>query len=144
LSTTIPPKASLTGSPLWSDGTPFDGYVLLGLVMPQNADGQWPTLALEGVFPPVSLPIWTQIPISAGVFDPNSFVWLNTSVSPGHTQYVAYWYDLNKRRIFPATGTPPTPFTITTTAFAINIPTLTTPATSATLPTPVDSATGGI
>lgn len=141
---TSPSTSLLTGTVNWSDGSRFDGYLHLGLVLPQNGDGQWPTTTLAGQLPPQRLPIWTVVPISAGVFDANTKVFYNTSLDPPNSQYVAYWYDLNRRRLFPTTGTPPTPFTIAANPYAISLPTLTIPSTSATLPVPSDSTTQGV
>ncbi len=145
MSITIPAKAALTGTVTWSDSTPFDGYLLLGLVLPRNGDGQWVTVVMEGVFPTTSLPIWNVVPISAGQFDPNTFVWLNTSLTPENTQYVAYWYDLNNRRIYPSLlgGPPVTPFTITTAPYAISVPSLDPPSTASQYPVPQDSPSLG-
>lgn len=140
-----PSTAVLTGNVTWSDATPFDGYLLLGLVMPTNADGIWPTVTVGGGnVPPLRLPIWTMIPINAGVFDSNTKILFNSSISPDSTQYVAYWYDLNKRRIFPATGSNPTPFVISSASFAPSIPSLTVPATSGVIPAPSDNPSLGV
>lgn len=142
---TAPAFALLTGTVTWSDLTLFDGYVLLGLVLPSNSDGIWPSVSVNGGnVPPIRLPIWTQVPIAAGVFDQNSKIYFNSAITPDSTQYVAYWYDLNKRRISPATGSNPTPFTVNTGAYAIAIPTLTVPANSGVIPTPSDNPTLGV
>jgi hypothetical protein len=141
---TVPSRAPLSGTVSWSDSSAFDGYVMLGLVLPQNSDGIWPTVGIEGVFPPQRIPIWTVVPISNGSFDVNTYVFYNTSITPPGTQYVAYWYDLNKRRIFPATGNAPAQFSVTTSPLAIAIPTLTIPTNSGVVPVPADSPTQGI
>lgn len=139
---TSPQVAHLTGSVTWSDGSTFDGWLLLGLVLPENADGQWPTTVIAGATMPQRLPIWTKIPIRAGAIDGQTTVLFNTSVEPPNSRYVAYWYDRNHRRIFPAVATPPTPFSITTTPYAISLPTLTVPSNSSTLPTPSETTLG--
>ena len=137
----IPPKAILSGTAAWTDGTPFDGYLHLGLVLPQNSDGQWPTVTLAGLPSPQRLPIWTVVPIVGGIYDNQTKVWQNKGMTPPGTQYVAYWYDLSRRRLFPPTGTSPTPFSINSTAFTMPTPTLTAP-TSGTVPVPDDSNPG--
>jgi hypothetical protein len=137
-----PLTAAISGSPIWSNSTPFDGYLYLGLTLPQDANGQWPTLTFAAQNPPQRLPIWTVVPIVAGVFDQNTKVWQNSTLDPPNTQYVAYWYDLNKRRIFPAIGATPTPFTIATDPYPIALPTLTIPSTSANYPVPDDTDPG--
>lgn len=139
---TTPNTAKLTGSVTWSDGSPFDGWLLLGLVLPENADGQWPTTVLNGATIQQRLPLWAKIPITAGAFDSQTSILYNTSVEPPASRYVAYWYDKNHRRIFPATGVPPTPFTISANPYAIALPTLTAPSNSATLPVPTETTLG--
>lgn len=140
----VPSKATITGTVSWSNGVLFDGWLLLGIVRPENADGQWPSTVLAGQLAPQRLPIWLEIPISAGVIDTATKVFFNSSIEPPNTQYVAFWYDRNKRRLFPATGVAPTPFTISTDPYAITVPTLTIPSTSATLPTPSEVPTVGV
>ena len=139
-----PQTALLSGTVTWSDGSLFDGWLRLGLVLPQNSDGQWPTTVLAGETSPQRLPIWAEVPISAGAFDANTQILFNSSLNPPNTQYVAYWYDRNNRRLFPASNVNPTPFTISANPYPISIPTLTVPSTSATIPVPVDSPTQGV
>lgn len=127
-----PQTVTLTGTITWSDGTLFDGYVLLGLGLPSNATDVWPSLAVgAGKYPMLRLPIWTVVPIRQGVFDPNTKVFVNTSIDPPNSKYGAYWFDNNKRRIYPAAGVTAAPFTISASAngtYAL------TPGASLTLP----------
>lgn len=130
---TPPSTAVLSGSPAWSNGTPFDGWVRLGLVLPTNSDGSWPSAIFGAQTTAQRLPIWIEVPINAGTFNQQTKIWYNSSIDPPNTQYVAYWYDGNNRRLFPATGDSPTPFvvnqfTVTGGTYTISIPMLTVPS----------------
>lgn len=136
-----PSYATLSGTVTWSDGTLFDGYLYLGLVMPANSDGVWPTATLSGQGSPQRLPIWTVVPVMSGVFNPQTRVLYNNSLTPPHTQYVAYWYDLNMRRVAPGPTAITVPFSINVSPYVISIPTLTSPSTSNTIPVTGDGYT---
>jgi hypothetical protein len=114
----------------------FDGYILLALALPENGDGQWPVAVAENIYPPQRLPLFTFIPVSQGVINQQTKVLYNDAINPPNSRYVAYWYDRNKRRVFPATGVSPSFFTISAGTYAISLPTLTVPTNTATVPTP--------
>ncbi len=122
----------------WSNASNFDGYLLLGIGPPSNADGVWTTVSIGSTFPAVRLPIWTKIPIKDGVINANTLVFYNADLEPPNCRYVAYWYDSNNRRISPVTGVDPTFFDVSTSPHTITVPTLTVPtAPTSTVPTPV-------
>lgn len=130
-----PRTATLTGTVTWSDGTLFDGYLLIGIALPTNGDGDWPYIAADGITPPQRLPQWIFIPIKQGVIDAATKLWYNADLNPPGTQYVAYWYDSLKRLVVSGV---PTPFTISTASHAISLPTITVP-NNGTVPTPQDT-----
>lgn len=128
-----PRKAQLTGAVQWSDGSNFDGYLLLGLAIPTNGEGVWPTVALGSAFPRQRLPQWVLIPIKDGTFDATTKVFFNGDIEPRGCQYGAYWYDINGRKLAPAGAA--TAFDITTDPYVISVPTLTVPSAGS-VPTP--------
>ncbi len=140
---TSPSYATLTGSPVWDSGAPFDGWVRLALVLPTNSDGEWPSSVFSGQMGPQRLPIWIEVPIVQGVFNQQTKIWFNSSITPPNTKYVAYWYDRQNRRISPV-GISPTPFTVSTASHAITLPTLAAPIASAVIPAPSEVTTRGV
>lgn len=140
---TYPQTALLSGTVTWSDGTLFDGYVLLALGLPSNGDGVWPTAMIGGKYPATRIPVWTVVPIIRGVFSPNTSIFFNSSIDPPGTKYGAYWYDINWRLLFPAVGVPATGFTISVNPYAISIPTLTVPSSPSTIPLPQTTPSTG-
>lgn len=134
---TTPQTAHITGNVSWSNGTAFDGYLLLGLGLPSDTNGAWPSLSIGmGKYPTLRLPLWTVVPISQGAFDQATSVFFNSSIDPPGSKYGAYWYDINWRLIYPATNVAATPFVISTNLYAITVPTLTIPTVAGSIPLP--------
>lgn len=131
-----------TGGPVtWSDGSNFDGYLLLGIAPPTNSSGTtWPNIALQDSVSRQKLPLWTAVQIQDGKFNQNTTVFFSNNIQPRNCQYVAYWYDANWQRIYPAIGTPPSFFTITSDPYLITVPTLSVPTLAVTVPTPLDNS----
>lgn len=116
----------------WSDGKPFDGYLWLGLRLPNNYNEPrlWAANVLQ------KLPQFTKIPIVEGVLDTDSAVFFNEDLDPPNTTYFAYWFDQHDRLIAPTSGTA-VGFSITADPHTITPPTLTVPSyAGATDPTP--------
>ncbi len=135
----LPQTAKLTStSPIvWSNGATFTGFLLVGMALPNNAQGvQYASVNLFGVNPPQRIPTWTLIPIIQGQFDTSAGLFLSASVEPPSTKYALYWLDSTKTQIFPAVGVPPTLVSVTTDPYVITQPTLTLPAAPTAVPAP--------
>lgn len=111
----------------WSDGDLFNGFLLLGLVMPRSGD-RWAEVDLGGQSPAERIPIFTRVPITDGKFDNTVGVLYTSSISPPHTQYAAWYYD--------ASTYPPREIAGPSTFFTVSTPTLTPPILTLTSPTP--------
>lgn len=103
----------------WSDGTPFDGYVLLSVVPPSGYSQQ----GKSSFFPIQKLPGAIKVPIRNGVINNTTKIpWTNAYDPPG-CAYLATWYDPFDNVISGPIG----PFTVTADPYTVSVPTLTTP-----------------
>ena len=127
-------RALLSGSPAWSTGTPFDGYVLISVVLPNLGVTQVTRVGMDGNYPNQRLPQRIRIPIKNGAFNDKTYIPFNSSLEPPNTQYEARWYDQFDNLI----ATNAAFFTVEATPFAISIPTLTAPTAGGTA-TPPDT-----
>ena len=123
-----------TGTVLWSSGETFDGFILVGLALPTGSGGAYTTVALDDASPPVRLPQWTYISITAGVINPYTKLYWSADIEPPNTKYAAYFYDATRTRIAP-TGAA-TLFQITQDPYVITVPTLTAPTATSIAPQP--------
>jgi hypothetical protein len=130
-SATLSPAASIT----WSDGTLFNGFLLLGLVVPSSGGTPWAELDLGGQAPGERIPQFTRVPVVEGKFDTTVGVLYNTSISPPGSQYSAWYYD---QSTYPprAIAGPSTLFSVTSTPLTPPALTLTAPTPGVTPPTP--------
>ena len=121
------------GRILWSDGKPFNGFALFGLI-PPTADGiSWLEGDLGLSFPTVTLPQFAKVPIVKGYLNSSCGLFYNEDISPPETTYNVRFYDTTKRLI----DGPSAAFTVTTNPInSIPEPTLTTPNPGGTLPSP--------
>lgn len=115
----------------YSDTTPFNGFLWLGLELPSAGTYTQPTLWNSYRY--TQLPRYIQIPIIAGQIDQTTQVFLTTQQEPPGTQYVAYWFDAEGNLIAPTSGTA-TPFSITDITYIITPPTLNKPSYSGAVP----------
>lgn len=138
---TTPSFATLTQTPVtWSDGTLFDGFLLLGLVSPQYANLAWQQISLAGRVPAELIPVFLKIPIVSGVYRNDIGVLYNSSLAPPNTQYAAWWYDNSP---LPRLIAGPTPlFTVNSATLTPPVMSLPVPAAGITPPTPDQGATG--
>lgn len=128
MATSVPQYATLSQSMsvTWSDGTLFNGFLLLGLVFPISGS-QWAEIDLGGQTPGERLPQFLKVPIVNGQFDNSVGVLYNSSISPPNTKYVAWYYDQS--------SFPPRQICGPTALFTVNSGTLTPPLCTLTAPT---------
>jgi hypothetical protein len=58
-----------TSTITWSDGTPFNGYVILIMALPTQGTQQWTQVALRDCKPKRKCPQRVKISIREGVYD---------------------------------------------------------------------------
>lgn len=136
------PSATLsTVAPvLWANGSPFTGWLLIGIAMPTGAAGSsYPSATLWGQSPAQPLPQWIMVPIIAGSIDTYTSIFYNTYLDPPGCRYVAYWLDSNRNQIYPALNVAPLLFDITSSPYTITQPTLTAPSSPNNIPAPQGS-----
>lgn len=113
----------------WSDNaTPFSGYLLLALSLPAG----YTTAQMDPKFPRQRIPTRIKVPIVNGMYDQQTLVLYNSSITPPNTQYVAYWYDPNDTLI----SGPSVLFTVSNPVVVLPTPTLTLPTVSGSIPLP--------
>lgn len=99
-------KVSLDTPLLWSDGDPFEGYLVFLVVTPQSqqATGQNNKLLTKNpVFaranPPIAAPLWHLLPIKNGSLGENSKVWKTSAYSPKGCKYFLYLFDKSGAKV---------------------------------------------
>lgn len=110
----------------WSDGEPFDGFVLMFLSLPLTYDKAF--LESSGGF---RIPTRVKVPINAGELSPQVRLHQTGTISPPNTRWTDLWYDTSGRQI--ATGSL---HTIDTDEYTLTPPTL----TAVTAPSTVDAS----
>lgn len=125
---TPPQVATLSQSTTitWSNGDLFNGFLLLGLVLP-NSGSTWVEVDLGGQSPAERIPLFTRVPVVDGKFDNSVGVLYNSSISPPNTKYAAWYYD--------ASSYPPRQIAGPSALFTVSSATLTPPALTLTAPT---------
>lgn len=128
MATSVPQSATLSQSVTvtWSDGTPFNGFLLIGLVYPTSGS-EWAEVDLGGQSPGERLPQFQRVPIVNGQYDNSVGVLYNSSISPPNTKYVAWFYDQSTF--------PPRQICGPTSFFTVTSSPLTPPTCSLTIPT---------
>ena len=116
----------------WTDGTLFDGFILIGIALPTVSGVSYPSLSYQSNFPSQRLPQWYVIPVTAGVPNQNTFVFFTNAIDPPNCRYTSYFYDHNKQQV----SGPSTLFQITSAPFVMTVPTLTAPTAPTSGPTP--------
>lgn len=118
----------------WTSGEKFEGYVLLGIAMPEDADDEaWPTMGRVSDNPQTRLPLWIPVPVTNGQYNDLIKVIWNEDIDPPNTKYAAYWYDLSGKLVNTDT---PALFVIDEDPYTLAPPTLTSPTAAVTPPTP--------
>ena len=75
--------AKLSGTVNWSDNTAFEGYAVVGLVLPPTHS--YATISYPSRYNQQRIPQWCTVPISNGVFDNTVGLVYNADVSPRNT-----------------------------------------------------------
>lgn len=117
---------------LWSDQTPFSGYVLAVLSNPTDNTTPWAEMDL-GNINNLRLPQFQLIPIVAGLYNQSCGLYKNSDLLPPGSQYQLYYYDAGMRQI----AGPSVAFSVTASPIS-NLPavTLTVPAAAGAFPAP--------
>lgn len=84
---------------LWSDDSPFDGYLIVGIVPPRYIpDGtEWASVAYGDSKVLISMPPFYVIKITEGYADQISSVIYTSDLDPPNTEYVCWFMDINKK-----------------------------------------------
>jgi hypothetical protein len=90
-----------TGSPAVN----FNGFCLIGLVLPSDGVATWAQADYGNLSPSLRLPIWQRIPIVDGQLNGGCGLFLNTDIVPPDSAYVAYYYDTTGRQLAGPTST---------------------------------------
>ena len=103
---------SQTVSITWSDGTLFDGFVLINLLIPHAASGtDWAEVDQGRIYPSIQLPQMQVVPIIGGAYNAACGLFVNADLTPPGSAYRCYVYDATKRQI----AGPSSNFTVTST-----------------------------
>lgn len=129
-----PTRAAITSAAnvTWQSGDLFNGWLLLIAVPPNYSGTQYPNISLRNSIPKIQVPQRIKIPITEGVIDINSKVWMTSSFVPTNVLYSAWFYDDTSTLIAVGAAL----FTVTTDPYTIAVPTLTDPTASVVSPTP--------
>lgn len=95
--------AKVSGQVSWSNGQPFDGFALFGIVMPTDGASPWPKITTEAGADE-RLPVWFVIPISQGRYSQNAGLIYTEDINPPNTLYTAYYYDRALKRLLGPTS----------------------------------------
>lgn len=95
--------ATLTNSTtiIWSDSTPFNGYLFMVLGYPTSGSVAWPSVAIGGRFPNETIPKNTPFPIKDGNIPIENApkLFLNADIVPPGSRYFPYFYDSNLKLV---------------------------------------------
>lgn len=130
-----PRNGKLAGTILWSDGSNFSGFAIIGLVVPTSNGTAWPELAIDPGSPRQRIPLWLTVPIKDGAFNTQVGLWYNEDIDPPNSKYCCYLYDNAMKQV----GAPATSadfFTVSSEYTTIVAPTLTVPVASSVIPVP--------
>jgi hypothetical protein len=122
---TTPRISKLTGTVQWDDGENFDGYVKVALALPSG----WTEVTKksnQGIAP-VTLPLWSVIPIEDGSFSQEVGLYYNSDMTPHNSKYNATYYDKTLTQVATTTAN----FVVSAETTAVPIPTLPAPVAPA-------------
>lgn len=131
----IPQSGKPSETPItWSDGSLFNGFLVLMLVIPTYSGVPSPGIIVEPMSPRQPIPDRVTIPIVEGILNQSTEVYYNSSIDPPNTKYCPFYYDGALKSL--NTPTSSDFFVINTPVFTPPVPTLTPPVASTTVPTP--------
>jgi len=130
-----PQSARLSGDIRWSDNSPFNGFGVIGLVLPTAGGINWPELTIEPNAPKQRLPLWSTIPIKAGIFNQALGLWFTNDISPPNTKYAIWYYDTSGKMVGMPTDASDF-FTVTLNPTTPPVYTLTVPSVGTEIPNP--------
>lgn len=126
-------RAQITGGPvLWSDGSKFNGFVLIALALPKDGGFEYAQVVVSNDYPAQRLPQFQRIAIAEGLYDGNGRLIFTADMQPPNTRYCAYYYDSTGRLIAGPTAL----FAVTSSPVTLVAPTLTAPVTNTVAPSP--------
>lgn len=76
----------------WSDGSLFNGYLRVKLVLPTDPVLTYTEAQITTQLGCWSVPLYSVIPIKSGKYDANSGLIYNSDVTPPNTCYLAYLF----------------------------------------------------
>jgi hypothetical protein len=131
----IPQSAKLSGTILWSDSSLFNGFAVIGLILPTSSGVNWPELTIEPNDVKQRLPLWSTIPVKDGEFNQSLGLWFNTAINPPNSKYALWLYDLSGKRVLSPSGSGDF-FTVTTNPHVITVTPPAVPSAGTTVPDP--------
>ncbi len=117
---------------LWSDGSKYNGFALLGFIPPKDGSYYYSVVDYGNASPTEQLPQFAVVPIINGQFNGSVGLYYSADTAVPGMQYNISFYDTTKRLI----AGPSAAFTVDTDPITLTIPTLTAPSTGGTPPTP--------
>jgi hypothetical protein len=117
----------------WSNSTNFDGFLVIGIVLPQASGVDWPSVAYGNQIVLEKLPTFYRIPIVDGAASQSSQVFYTSDIDPPNVKYVAWLFDRNMKKVTsdPVIGDA---FTVTSDTFTPTVGTPTVPSVGTTIP----------
>lgn len=131
---TTPRIGKFLQTPLqWSNGTNFNGFLLIAFVPSTGAGGTYTEVDFGHADPAEKFPQFAVVPIQEGLYNSSLGLYYNEDMSPPGSTYIARYYDTTKRLI----AGPTVAFSVTSDPIT-TIPsvTLTVPTSGGTAPTP--------
>ena len=122
-----PMVASLAGTVKYSNGTLFDGYVLLLIAPPPGYTSA--SIMNQLIVQPICDHV--KVRIQQGVYDQSARIYYTSYLEPPNCQYVAYFYDNNDIQLGHTAL-----FTVTANPYTITVPALTIPSATSVIPSP--------
>lgn len=123
-------KAQLTSASniTWSDGSLFNGYVLLIMAPPTG----YAHVVLRDKRPHLRVPQRYRVPIREGQYVPDTQVWRTDSLVPVNVRYSAFFYDSTDKLVSAGSSL----FAVTSDPYTLAPPALTVPSAAVVSPTP--------
>lgn len=97
----LPPSAA--GAFLWSDGSNFNGFIVLMMVIPTSSGTAWPGIFIDPNSPRQVIPDRTVFPISDGLPNNQISAYWNSSIDPPNTAYAVFGYDSAMKQVYAPT-----------------------------------------